>query len=147
MIKVSTKCRYGIRAIVEIGRNYGVRPTTRREIALNQQLDNSYLENILLDLKNHGIVRSLRGVKGGFVLNKNPEAITLLEIVESLQGDVAPTECVMMPAVCERVSFCVTRPVWIKLQQAQKEVLQGVTIGELLKEDLKTNHLKKSISN
>jgi len=142
MMRISTKCRYGIRAIVEISLNYEKRPTTRKEIAANQALDNSYLENILLDLKNHNIVRSLRGVKGGFVLNKPPETITLLDIVESLQGSVTPTECVMKPGICNQSSHCVTRPVWKKLQQAQEQVLRDVTIRELLNDELKTPRFK-----
>ncbi|MBU2643082.1 Rrf2 family transcriptional regulator [bacterium] len=137
-MKITTRCRYGIRAIVEIGRNYPIRPTTRREIAANQELDDSYLENILLDLKSRDIVRSLRGVKGGFVLSRPPESITLLEIFESLQGEIVPSECILVPSVCDRVDDCVTRPVWIRMQQAQKQVLQDVTIRDLLNEELKT---------
>ncbi|MBT4263501.1 MAG: Rrf2 family transcriptional regulator [Deltaproteobacteria bacterium] len=141
-MKITTKCRYGIRAMVEISRNYSVRPTTRREIASSQELDNSYLENILLDLKNNGIVRSIRGVKGGFVLNRPPESITLLEIVESLQGEIVPSACVMLPSVCDRASYCVTRPVWVRLQQAQKEVLLDVTVRDLLDEELRTRRFE-----
>ncbi len=139
-MKITTKCRYGIRAMVEISRNYSLRPTTRREIASSQELDDSYLENILLDLKKNEIVRSIRGVKGGFVLNRPPESITLLEIVESLQGEIVPSECVMLPSICDRASYCVTRPVWLRLQQAQKKVLLDVTVRDLLDEELKTRH-------
>ncbi len=141
-MKITTKCRYGIRAMVEIGSNYPDRPTTRREIATKQDLDDSYLENILLDLKSHEIVRSIRGVKGGFVLNKHPETITLLDIVESLQGEITPAKCVVTPEFCPRSANCVTRPVWVKMQQAQKEVLQAVTIQDLLNEELENCHLE-----
>lgn len=136
-MKITTKCRYGIRAVVEIGSNYSERPTTRREISKNQDLDDSYLENILLDLKSSGIVRSIRGVKGGFELNKPPESITLLDIVESLQGEIVPSKCVTDPSSCDRSETCVTRPVWIKMQQAQKEVLSTVTIQDLLNNEMK----------
>lgn len=141
-MKITTKCRYGIRAIVEIGNNYPDRPTTRREISNNQDLDDSYLENILLDLKSNQIVRSIRGVKGGFVLNKPPQTITLLDIVESLQGEIVPTKCVSEPESCNRSATCVTRPIWIKMQEAQKEVLENVTIQDLINQKMDVCHLE-----
>lgn len=141
-MRITTKCRYGIRAVVEIGSNYPERPTTRREISKKQELDDSYLENILLDLKSNHIVRSIRGVKGGFILNRPPDAITLLDIVESLQGEIVPSKCVTDPSTCNRASTCVTRPVWIRMQQAQKEVLQTVTIQDLLNDELNACHME-----
>lgn len=141
-MKITTKCRYGIRALVEIGNNYPERPTTRREISKSQDLDDSYLENILLDLKSNHIVRSIRGVKGGFVLNKPPETITLLDIVESLQGEIVPATCVIDPSTCKRASNCVTRPIWVRMQQAQKNVLETVTIQDLLNDMTANCHLE-----
>lgn len=139
-MKITTKCRYGIRAVVEIGNNYSERPTTRREISKNQDLDDSYLENILLDLKSSNIVRSIRGVKGGFELNRPPETITLLDIVEALQGEITPSKCVTDPASCDRSKTCVTRPVWIKMQLAQKDVLSTVSIQDLLNDEINNCH-------
>ncbi|MBU3914813.1 Rrf2 family transcriptional regulator, partial [bacterium] len=119
-MKLSTKCRYGIRAIIEIAKNYEQRPTKRREIAANQDLDDSYLENILIELKTKNIVTALRGAKGGFILKMAPEKITLLHIIESLQGDISPSECLVTPSVCDRVKKCVTRPVWQKMKEIQE---------------------------
>ena len=134
-MKLSSKCRYGIRAVIEIARNYQQRPTKRKEIAVNQNLDDSYLENILIELKNKNIVTALRGAKGGFVLKKAPEEITLLQVAESLQGDLSPTECLNTPSVCDRVSHCVTRPIWQKMKEAQEDVLGSVTIKDLLDQE------------
>jgi len=139
-MKLTTKCRYGIRAIVEIANNYPNRPTTRREISENQDLDDSYIENILLNLKNREIVRSIRGVKGGFVLSKPPDTITLLKIIESLQGEISPSKCVTNPASCKRSGTCITRPVWIRLQQAEKEFLKAITIQDLLNDQRELCH-------
>ena len=135
-MKLSSKCRYGIRAVIEIARNYQQRPTKRKEIAASQNLDDSYLENILIDLKNKNIVSALRGAKGGFVLKRAPEEITLLNVIESLQGDLAPAECLSTPAVCDRVENCVTRPVWQKMKNAQEDVLKNVTIKDLLEKEM-----------
>ncbi|MCG8338736.1 MAG: Rrf2 family transcriptional regulator [Proteobacteria bacterium] len=135
-MKLSSKCRYGIRAVIEIARNYQQRPTKRKEIAASQNLDDSYLENILIDLKNKNIVSALRGAKGGFVLKRAPEEITLLNVIESLQGDLSPAECLSTPAVCDRVENCVTRPVWQKMKNAQEDVLKNVTIKDLLEKEM-----------
>jgi Rrf2 family protein len=138
-MKLSSKCRYGIRAVIEIARNYQQRPTKRKEIAISQNLDDSYLENILIDLKNKNIVTALRGAKGGFVLKMAPEQITLLTVIESLQGDLSPAECLNTPSICDRVDNCVTRPVWQKMKDAQEDVLKNVTIKDLLEQEQKGN--------
>ena len=131
-MKLSTKCRYGVRAVFEIAKNYNKTPTKRKEIAQVQDLDESYLENILIDLKNANIVSSIRGVNGGFVLKMSPRTITILKIVESLQGTLTPLECLIDTTVCPKVESCVTRPVWQRLKEAQEEVLSGCTIQDLL---------------
>lgn len=135
-MKLSSKCRYGIRAVIEIARNYQLRPTKRKEIAASQNLDDSYLENILIDLKNKNIVSALRGAKGGFVLKRAPEEITLLHVIESLQGDLSPAECLSTPDVCDRVEGCVTRPVWQKMKDAQEDVLKNITIKDLVDQEV-----------
>ncbi len=134
-MRLSSKCRYGIRAIIEIARNYEQRPTKRKEIAVKHNLDDSYLENILIDLKNNNIVQALRGAKGGFILRQAPNKITLLNVIESLQGDLSPAECLITPSVCDRVEKCVTRPVWKKMKAAQEDVLKSVTIQDLLEQE------------
>ena len=134
-MKLSTKCRYGVRAVFEIAKNYKQIPTKRKDIAKSQDLDESYLENILIDLKNASIVSSIRGVNGGFVLKMPPQSITILKIVESLQGTLTPLECLVDSTVCQKVETCVTRPVWQKLKDAQEEVLSSFTIQDLLDKD------------
>jgi len=131
-MKLSTKCRYGVRAVFEIAKNFNKTPTKRKDIAKQQDLDESYLENILIDLKNANIVSSIRGVNGGFVLKMQPRTITILRIVESLQGTLTPLECLIDTTVCKKVESCVTRPVWQKLKEAQEEVLGSFTIQDLL---------------
>ncbi len=143
-MKLSTRCRYGTRAVVEIARNYQKGPTKRKEIVARQGLTDSYLENILLTLKNTSIIGTVRGAKGGFVLRKAPADITILEIVEALEGPMEPVDCLGNPGVCQRVRTCVTRPVWEKMQQAQREALRSVTIQHLVEE---SNHPKKGTGN
>ena len=132
-MKLTTKCRYGARAIIEIARNYNKRPTKRKDIVENQGIPDSYLENILISLKGRGIVDAIRGPNGGFVLKRDPATITMLDVVLTFENSLAPVDCIEDPAGCGRVSDCLTRPVWKKLQKAQEEVLSEVTIQDLLK--------------
>jgi len=131
-MKVSTKCRYGIRSVLEIAKNHDNTPTKRKDISENQGIPIPYLENILITLKNCRIVMSVRGAGGGFVLRKPPEEITLLEIFEALQGDINLLDCIEMPQICDRHIDCLIRPVWVDVQEAQKKVLRSVTVKHLL---------------
>ena len=139
-MKFSTKCRYGTRALVEIGRNYGVGPTKRRVISRSQDISDSYLENILITLRNAGIIDTIRGARGGYVLVKDPSQITLFEVVKALEGSLAPVDCLDNSDLCERVNGCVTREVWYKVQVAKENVLKEVTLKELIEKDCKNNH-------
>jgi Rrf2 family cysteine metabolism transcriptional repressor len=131
-LKLSTKCRYGARAIVEIARSYGKFPTKRKDIAESQNISESYLENILISLKKHGIIGTIRGSQGGYVLNRTPSDVTLFEVVQALEGSLAPVECLEKSAKCERIAVCTTRNVWKELMEAQEKVLRSITLQNLL---------------
>lgn len=136
-MKLSTKCRYGARAIIEIAKNYRDKPVKRKIIVKNQDISDSYLENILISLKNSGIVGSIRGTNGGYVLRRSPSEITFLEIVNALEGSISPVECVNNPSVCTRVDICSTRGVWKSLNQVQEKLLSSITIQELIDKEKK----------
>ena len=133
-MKLSTKCRYGTRAVVEIAKNYQKGPTKRKDISAAQEINDSYLENILITLKNRNIIGTIRVAKGGFLLSKPPSDITVLEIVEALQGDLEPVDCLGNPDLCNRSKECVTRPIWEKMKVAQRESLSGITVQDLVKQ-------------
>ncbi len=118
--------------MMEIGRNYGKGPTKRKNIAELQAVSDSYLENILIVLKSAGLIETIRGARGGYVLTRAPGQITLLDIISALEGSLAPVECIDKPEICDRVGSCVTREVWTKLLDAQKGVLRENTIQDLL---------------
>ena len=139
-MKLSTKCRYGTRAIIDIARNYQKRPTKRKDISAHQEIADSYLENILITLKQHDIISTIRGVNGGFILNRPPSEITMLEVVEAIQGVLAPVDCLENPVICQRVESCITRPVWQKMQTAQREALAAVTIQELVEKSIQVEN-------
>jgi len=79
-----------------------------------------------------GVVRSIRGARGGITLAKSPEEIRLSQVIEILEGSVAPVECVDDPRICSRSSFCVTRDVWEELKRAMVGVLDSVTLKDLV---------------
>jgi Rrf2 family protein len=131
-MKFSTKCRYGARAILEIAKNYEKGPVKRKDIVKNQQISDSYLENILISLRNNGIIDTLRGAKGGYMLRRPPEEITFLEVVLALEGSLAPVDCLDNPALCDKIAQCPTRDIWRKIHVAKEKVLKNVTLKELV---------------
>ncbi|MCD6532809.1 MAG: Rrf2 family transcriptional regulator [Deltaproteobacteria bacterium] len=131
-MKLSTNCRYGIRALLEIARHYGELPVKRKDIAYNQAISLSYLENILLMLKKSNIVDSIRGAHGGYVLTRSPDEINLLDVFRVLEGSLVPVSCLTDSLSCGRFDDCVTRTVWQELKIANEQVLQKTTIQELL---------------
>jgi Rrf2 family cysteine metabolism transcriptional repressor len=137
-MRLSTKCRYGLRAVVDIACRYGTSPAKRKDIARKQGLSSSYLENILLILRNHKIVETTRGVNGGYVLCRTPSNITVYEIINALEGPLSLTECVEKPMSCNRTSSCATRYVWCELAGAMQSVLLKITLQDLI------DHEKKS---
>ncbi len=131
-MKLSTRTRYGTRALIEIARNYKKCPTKRKDIAKTQDISEGYLENILSALKSWNIVSTIRGADGGFVLDKPPSQIKVLDIVLALEGTVCPVECLERPGLCDKVPRCLSRRAWQKLYEAQIEALSGITLQDLL---------------
>ena len=138
-MKLPTSCRYGIRALLEIARHYGDLPVKRKEIAHNQVISSSYLENILLTLKNNNLIDSTRGARGGYILTRPPDEINLLEIFIALEGSSAPVPCLTNPSSCQRFDRCVTRTVWQELKIANEQVLEKTTIQDLLNREKSLN--------
>ena len=136
-LKLSTKCRYGSRAIVEIAKNFEKMPTKRKDIAKTQGISDSYLEDILIPLKNAGLITAIRGAKGGFRLARAPHEINLLHVITALDGPICTVECLCYSGSCERSGKCVTRSVWKRVQDAQEDVLREVTLQDLIDEDAK----------
>jgi Rrf2 family cysteine metabolism transcriptional repressor len=130
--KLSTKCRYGTRAILEIAKCYGLGPIKRKSIALSQGVSQAYLVNILISLKNSGFIDAVRGAQGGYVLKRPPSKIVLFDIVQALEGSLAPVECLENKNACDRIASCKSRTVWKELMEAQKKVLCSVTLQDIL---------------
>ncbi len=131
-MKLSTRTRYGIRAILELAENYGNGPLQLRIIAHDQGVSVKYLEQLMAMLKAAGIVRSVRGSKGGYILAKSPSQVKVSECFQCLEGSVITTECVEDESFCERTNDCIARQVWTEVQNAVMGVLESITLQDLV---------------
>ena len=131
-MKLSTKGRYGTRALLELALHEGDMPVLLRDIADRQQISLSYLEHLISPLIAGGIVRSTKGPKGGISLTRKPSEIRLSEVIQLLEGSVAPVDCVDNPDICDRSSSCVTRDIWSELKNAMSGVLESTTLQDLV---------------
>ena len=132
-MKLSTKGRYGTRALLEMARHYGEGPLLLKDIAERQQISLRYLEHLIGPLVGAGIVKTTRGFKGGVWLARPPAEIKLSETMQLLEGDITPVECINNPGACTRSRTCATRDVWDEMKQAMYSVLDATTLEDLVK--------------
>ena len=132
-MKLSTRGRYGTRAVLELALRYGEGPVLLKDVASRQDIPLSYLENLMGALRAAGIVATVRGMHGGYYLAKPPSEIRLSQIVAALEGSIAPVECVDDQKHCSRAELCVTRDVWSEVKQAIEGVLESITVEELVR--------------
>ena len=137
MLKLSTKGRYGSRLMVLLAMHYGKGPVLLKDIAGQEEVSEGYLEQIVPLLKSANLIHALRGAHGGYAITRPPEEITLKEIVQALEGSLAPVECVDRPLVCNRIDQCVTRDIWVELKTSIVQTLDKVTLGDMIKRQKK----------
>jgi Rrf2 family cysteine metabolism transcriptional repressor len=131
-MKISTRGRYGTRALLDLAIRWGQGPVQLKDIARNQEVSLQYLEHLMRPLITAGLVRSMRGAHGGVWLAKPPEEIKLNEVIGVLVGSIAPVGCVDDPAMCDRSQKCATRDVWCELTKITSEVLASTTLQDLV---------------
>lgn len=117
----------------ELALRHGGDPVIIREIALNQGISEKYLSKLVIPLKGAQLVSSARGAHGGYVLTRDPSAITIRQIVEVLEGDITPVECVKNGSVCERSGSCPARDIWCGLDRTIAAYLEGITLDDLVR--------------
>ena len=133
---LSTKGKYGLRAIIDIAENsIEGKFVSISDVAIRQNISYRYLERIISKLKKADIVKSERGVKGGYILVKNPKDITMLEVLTVLEDNLDVVEC-MDTHVFEKCdskgNCCKTRKLWVDVNEAVKEVLRKTTLLEMM---------------
>ncbi len=133
-MRLSTKARYGVRAMVRLALSQKDGPVQLSLIAEKEGVSEKYLEHLFRHLKANGLVLSQRGARGGYVLARPAEKITLYEIVKALEGSLAPVDCLKQADLCERSLFCATREIWKGLKKKIESYLKSKTLSELAQE-------------
>ena len=131
-MKISTKGRYALRLMVDIAQHVDDGPVSLRDAARRQQLSDKYLEQIVTPLARAGLVRSVRGAGGGYLLTRKPEAYSVGDILRPLEGDLAPVECATDGGYCEHSCDCVTVELWQDIHRAVSAVVDGTTLADLV---------------
>ncbi len=136
-MKLSTKGRYGARALMELAKHHGNGPVPLNKIAAQQDIPLKYLEQLVSVLKAAKMIKSVRGPSGGYILSKPPEKINLLTLIETLEGPLSFVDCVKDPSVCEKVDACAFSDLWNRINREIARILRGVTIADMVKADAK----------
>jgi Rrf2 family transcriptional regulator, cysteine metabolism repressor len=124
-MKISTKGRYGLTIMMELGQRFGEGPTSLKSIAQRQGLSEHYLEQLIAPLRNAELVKSVRGAYGGYVLTKKPEQITAGDVIRVLEGPISPVEF-------EEEEDPAKRDLWLRIRNAISEVLDSTTLEDLI---------------
>ena len=131
-MKISTKGRYGLRILIDLATHDPEKPRMLKDIAESQQISEKYISRLVIDLRRAGLIRSVRGVKGGFHLAKLPEEITLLKVLETMEGPLSVVECVKSPEKCKRQMLCPARGIWKKLNDDIRGLTSKITLDDIL---------------
>ena len=133
-MKFSTKVRYGVRAMIELACRYDGQPVQLASVAEHQDISAKYLHAVMQQLKVAGLVRAIRGARGGFILTRHPSKIRLVEVVEAIDGPVRVVDCVHADCSFDRPGVCVARMVWCDVSDAIRDVLTSKTLADLADE-------------
>ena len=131
-MKISTKGRYALRLMLDIALTGSGQPVPLRDVAERQEISDKYLEQIVTQLGRAGLVRSVRGAGGGYLLTRPPAEYTVGEILRVLEGSLAPVSCATDGSCCARTDRCVTVEVWAKIQEAVAGVVDHITLADLV---------------
>jgi Rrf2 family protein len=131
-MRLSTRSRYGVRLMLELALNYNKGYTLLKKIARKEDISEKYLSQLVIPLKASGLIVSSRGAHGGYRLAKDPNLITIKDIVHILEGNISLVECVDNPSVCDRSSTCSTRTVWEMLDKKISDTLSSIALSDLV---------------
>ena len=144
-MRLSTRSRYGLSALLDIASQAGDKPVLLKDIARRQEIPAQYLHQLVSPLIKAGILRSVRGAHGGVSLAKPPQEIDLESVIRILEGSIAPVKCVDDPKSCARSDFCVTREVWTEVNEAMTGVLESITLQDLVLRQREKDQLKTAM--
>jgi Rrf2 family protein len=133
-MKINTRVRYGMRAILRIADAYEAAPVSINSISESEEISGKYLEQVVSPLRRAGLVISHKGVKGGYSLSRPPAEISLLDVINALDMHPELVECVRRPEICDRAPECVAHQIWCLLDARLREFWRGISLSDLLAE-------------
>jgi Rrf2 family iron-sulfur cluster assembly transcriptional regulator len=135
MLRLSTRARYALRAMLELSLHRDGR-VLLRDIAEQQDLPPKYLEQLAIPLRHAGLIEAQRGSAGGYVLAQPADKVSVLQVVEAVEGPLDVAKCVVRATVCPRASSCASRNVWVKLSRHVRQFLGEVTLADVRDEQI-----------
>jgi len=130
-MKLSTKGRYGVKAMVDLAINYGEQPISIKSISERQSISEYYLEQLFSSLRHAKLIKSVRGAQGGYILNRAPEEITIYDVINVLEGPIEISDCIEDGA-CNKVDCCATRLLWKKIKNSIDSVTSSITLKDIV---------------
>jgi len=143
-MRITTWAEYGMIVTLHLARRQGEGPLPARDVAESESLPTDYVEQILLKLRRAGLVTSTRGVHGGYLLARDPAEVSVKDVVEAAEHHTFQVNCDVRPidpARCSRGTSCSIRPVWRALQHRIDDLLNSVSLAELLREEVDVERL------
>ena len=131
-MKLSTRGRYGIHAMYNLAEYAGEGPQSIKAIAERQQVPEAYLEQLIAVLRKAELVQSVRGAQGGYMLSRAANEITVGQVLRALEGELALVDCLTEGDACEKACVCPTRVVWRKLHEGVNQIVDGITLQDML---------------
>ncbi|WP_326909479.1 RrF2 family transcriptional regulator [Sedimentibacter sp. MB31-C6] len=146
---LSTKGRYGLKAVFELSLNYGSGPISLKKVSEKYEISENYLEQLFAKLKKKGYIETVRGPQGGYMLAKNPKEITVGMILRTLEGDITTSDC-LGKDICSRESICATRIIFEKIENSINDVIDNITLADMYEDHKKIltedNNEQKNLS-
>ena len=130
-MKLSTKGRYGVKAMVDLAINYGKSPISIKSISSRQNISEYYLEQLFSVLRKAELIKSIRGANGGYILAKDPKEITVYQVLEVLEGPIEISTCLDSDG-CNNIDCCATRIVWKKIKDSIESVTMAITLQDIV---------------
>jgi Rrf2 family protein len=130
-MKLTMKGDYGLRAMIDLAAHFGQGPVPSADIAARQQVPEHFLDQVLIQLRRAGLLKSTRGPQGGHMLARSPAQISMGDVVTALEGNVAPMECVPNPSWCQLSPGCGFRDVLVQVDDFTRNLLANTTLEQL----------------
>ena len=130
-MKLSTKGRYGVKAMVELAIHYGDSPLSIKTISQRQGISEYYLEQLFSPLRKAKLINSIRGAQGGYILGREPKDIKVSDIMYVLEGPIEIADCIEGVA-CNNIDCCATTLLWTKIKSSIDEVMEGITLQDIV---------------